>query len=98
MSRMKVAQQGRGFGWRAILSSLAGEAADSLIFFPVVFWGVLSFPAAVQLAVTQIVAKVLYEVVALPLTAWVVRSVKRAEGIDTLDRGISYNPFKIKDI
>lgn len=98
MSRMKVAQQGKGFGWRAILSSLAGEAADSLIFFPVVFWGVLSFPAAVQLAVTQIVAKVLYEVVALPLTAWVVRSVKRREGLDTLDEGISYNPFKIKDI
>ena len=52
----------------------------------------------VQLAVTQICAKVLYEVVALPLTAWVVRSVKRAEGLDTIDDGVSYNPFRIKDI
>ena len=98
MSRMKVAQQGKGFGWRAILSSLGGEAADSLIFFPVVFWGVLTLPQALQLAVTQICAKVLYEVVALPLTSWLVNSVKRAEGIDTIDDNISYNPFKIRDI
>jgi hypothetical protein len=98
MSKMKVASRGRGFGWRAIVSSLGGEVADSLIFFPVVFWGVLTLPQALQLAVTQICAKVLYEVVALPLTSWLVNSVKRAEGIDTIDDNISYNPFKIRDI
>ena len=80
------------------LSSLAGEIADSLIFFPGVFWGVLSGAAALQLAVTQVCAKVLYEIVALPLTSWAVRSLKRAEGIDTFDEGVNYNPFKIKDI
>ena len=98
MSRMKVSSRGKGFGWRAILSSLGGEATDSLIFFPVVFWGVLSLPVALQLAVTQICAKVLYEIVALPLTSWFVRSVKRAEGLDVIDDGVSYNPFRIKDI
>ena len=98
MSRMKVSSHGRLFGVRAILSSLAGEIADSLIFFPVVFWGVLSGAAALQLALTQVCAKVLYEIVALPLTSWAVRSLKRAEGIDTFDEGINYNPFKIKDI
>ena len=98
MSRMKVASRGKGFGWRAIISSLGGEMVDSLIFFPVVFWGILSFPAAVQLAVTQICAKVLYEIVILPVTTWYVRYIKRAEGIDVIDDNISYNPFKIKDI
>lgn len=98
MSRMKVSSHGRLFGVRAILSSLAGEIADSLIFFPVVFWGVLSGAAALQLALTQVCAKVLYEIVALPLTSWAVRSLKRAEGIDTFDEGVNYNPFKIKDI
>ena len=98
MSRMKVSSHGRLFGVRAILSSVAGELADSLIFFPVVFWGVLSGAAAFQLAVTQVCAKVLYEIVVLPLTAWAVRSLKRAEGIDTFDEGVDYNPFKIKDI
>ena len=98
MSRMKVSSHGRLFGVRAILSSVAGELADSLIFFPVVFWGVLSGAAALQLALTQVCAKVLYEIVVLPLTAWAVRSLKRAEGIDTFDEGVNYNPFKIKDI
>ena len=98
MSRMKVSSRGRGFSWRAIASSLAGEASDSLIFFPAAFWGVLSLPVAVQLAMSQIIAKVLYEIVALPLTSWVVRSVKRAERLDTIDDGVSYNPFRIKDI
>ena len=98
MSRMKVSSHGRLFGVRAILSSLAGELADSLIFFPVVFTGVLSVGAAFQLALTQVCAKVLYEIVVLPLTAWVVRSVKKAEGIDTYDKGVNYNPFKINDI
>ena len=53
---------------------------------------------ALQLAVTQVVAKVLYEIVVLPLTWWFVHRVKQVEGIDTIDDGVNYNPFKIKDI
>lgn len=98
MSRMKVSSHGRLFGVRAIASSLAGELADSLIFFPMVFWGVMSVGAVFQLAVTQVCAKVLYEIVVLPLTSWVVRRIKRAEGIDTFDEGVNYNPFRINDI
>ena len=98
MSRMKVSSHGRLFGVRAIASSLAGELADSLIFFPVVFWGVMSVGAVFQLAVTQVCAKVLYEIVVLPLTSWVVRRIKRAEGIDTFDERVNYNPFRINDI
>ncbi len=98
MSRMKVTTHGRGFGLRAILSSLAGEVSDSVIFYPLVFWGILSLSEALLLALTQVCTKVLYEIVALPLTSWFVRSVKRAEGVDTYDNDISYNPFRIKDI
>ena len=98
MSRMKVSSRGKGFCWRAILSSVGGEDADSLIFFPVVFWGVLTLPVALQLAVTQICAKVLYEIIILPVTTWFVRRVKQVEGIDVIDDGVSYNPFKIKEI
>lgn len=98
MSRMKLRSRGRAFGLRAILSSLGGEIADSAIFFPVVFWGILSLPEALKLAGMQVCAKVLYEVLALPLTARFVRRVKRSEGLDTFDENISYNPFRIKDI
>ena len=98
MSRMKVASHGREFGLRAIVSSLGGEIADSAIFFPVVFGGILTLPEALKLAGMQVCAKVLYEIVALPLTSWFVRRTKEAEGINTFDKNISYNPFKINDI
>ena len=98
MSRMKVASRGREFGLRAIVSSLCGEIADSAIFFPVVFGGILTLPEALKLAGMQVCAKVLYEVVALPLTSWFVHRVKAAEELDVFDDNISYNPFRIKDI
>ena len=98
MSRMKVASHGKGFAFRAILSSLGGELADSVIFFPIVFTGVMPLGAVLQLAVTQVCAKVLYEIIVLPVTTWFVRRVKAVEGIDTYDEHISYNPFRIKDI
>ena len=98
MSRMKVSSHGRAFGLRAILSSLGGEIVDSAIFFPVVFGGILTLPEAFKLAGMQVCAKVLYEIIVLPFTSWYVKHVKKAEGIDTFDQHISYNPFKINDI
>lgn len=98
MSRMKVNSEGRAFGLRAILSSVGGEVVDSAIFFPVVFWGIMPLPAVLKIAGMQVLAKVSYEIVVLPLTTVLVRRLKKVEGIDTFDRGINYNPFKIKDI
>ncbi|MDD6152055.1 MAG: queuosine precursor transporter [Bacteroidales bacterium] len=96
MSKMKVSSEGRRFGLRAVLSSLVGEMADSLIFIPIVFWG---SPAKVLLTMMacQVSAKVLYELAILPVTSLLVHRLKASEGIDTFDRGISYNPFKFKD-
>ena len=98
MSKMKVATAGRGFGWRAIISSLGGEMADSLIFYPLVFIGTLPFKGIIGIILTQVFVKTLYEVLILPLTTVVVRKLKAHEGIDTYDYDISYNPFKIRDI
>ena len=97
LSKMKVASEGQRFGVRAIVSSLAGEMLDSLIFMPIAFWGT---PMSVLLGMmaAQVSFKVLYEIVILPVTARVVRRVKAAEGVDVYDRDINYNPFKIKDI
>lgn len=97
MSKMKVASGGKRFSVRAIVSSIAGESVDSLIFFPIAFIGT-GHKEILMLMVTQIVLKTLYEVVILPVTGVVVKKVKAFEGIDTFDREISYNPFKITDI
>ena len=97
ISKMKVATEGKGFSFRAILSSIAGEGLDSLIFMPIVFWGTDVKSLAMMMA-AQVSFKVCYEIVILPVTAVVVKALKRSEGIDTFDRNISYNPFKIADI
>lgn len=97
MSKMKLADKGRRFGVRAILSSVAGEFADSLVFMPIAFWGTpLKTLAFMMLA--QVSFKVAYEIIILPVTSAVVRKVKACEGVDTFDEGISYNPFKISDV
>ena len=95
MSRMKVAQQGRGFGWRAIASSLVGELCDSVVFYPLAFLGVMPLEAILSIILTQVLVKTLYEILVLPLTAWLARRLKKAEAIDTYDYDVSYNPFTI---
>ena len=97
MSRMKVATKGRGFGWRAIASSLAGELTDSAVFMPVAFAGVLPARMILGLTLTQVTAKILYELIILPVTTIIVRKLKKAEGLDTFDENISYNPFKLAE-
>ena len=97
LSKMKIADKGRRFGVRSILSSIAGEFADSLIFMPIAFFGTpMKVLGTMMLA--QVTFKVLYEIVVLPLTAYAVCKVKQAEGVDTFDTNISYNPFKLSDI
>ena len=95
LSRMKVATKGRGFGWRAILSTIAGELTDSLIFYPLAFAGVLPASAILGIILTQVTVKTLYEVIVLPLTTFLSRRLKAKEDIDTYDNNISYNPFKL---
>lgn len=97
MSRMKVADRGLRFGRRAVASSLLGEAADSAIFIPIVFWS-SGFRVILTMMACQVTAKVLYEIIILPLTSVFVKRLKQIEHIDAFDSGISYNPFKIKDI
>ena len=97
MSRMKVASSWRFFSLRAVLSSLAGESLDSLIFMPIAFWGA-EWKALLGMMLAQVTFKVVYEIVILPVTAHFVKALKRIEGVDTYDTGISYNPFKFADI
>ena len=94
MSRMKIQSQGRHFSLRAIASTLVGETADSLVFFPIAFGGILAVSDLAMMMGVQIVLKSLYEVVILPLTIRVVRAVKRMEETDVYDEGISYNIFR----
>lgn len=98
MSKMKVASQGRNFSARAIWSTVVGETADSLIFFPVAFGGIIAWKELLVMMGIQILLKSLYEVMILPVTIRVVKAIKKIDGSDVYDTDISYNILKIKDI
>ena len=98
MSRMKLASRGRRFSLRAIVSTVAGETADSLIFFPIAFGGIIAWRELLVMMALQIVLKSLYEVIVLPLTIRVVKAVKRLDGSDVYDEGISYKIWKIREL
>ncbi len=98
MSKMKVASQGRNFSARAIWSTVVGETADSLIFFPVAFGGVIAWKELLIMMGIQIVLKSLYEVMILPVTIRVVKAIKKIDGSNVYDTNISYNVLKVKDI
>lgn len=99
MSRMKARSAGgRGFGARAITSTILGEGADSMIFFPIAFAGTLPWSVIAGLIATQTVLKTVYEILILPVTMKVVARLRRIEGGDVTDRGISYKWWKINEI
>ena len=95
LSTMKIATKGKGFGWRAIVSSLVGELSDSVIFYPLAFLGTMPVKTILSIVVTQVTVKTLYEVVILPVTAVISNKLKAKEGIDTFDYDVKYNPFKV---
>jgi uncharacterized integral membrane protein (TIGR00697 family) len=98
MSRMKVSSGGRNFSLRAIVSTWVGESADSLIFFPIAFWGIIPGDKLLVMIVTQAVLKSVYEIIVLPVTIRVVRYVKKIEGSDVYDTDVSFNPFNLRDL
>ena len=98
MSRMKLRDKGKRFSARAIWSTVVGETGDSLVFFPLAFGGILTVPQLLQMMVLQIVLKTTYEILILPVTIRVVKTVKQIEGSDVFDKNISYNIWKIKEL
>ncbi len=98
MSKMKIASQGRNFSARAIWSTVVGETADSLIFFPIAFGGIIPWRELLIMMGVQIILKSMYEVIILPVTIRVVKAIKKLDGSDVYDTDISYNVLKVKDI
>jgi hypothetical protein len=98
MSRMKLASGGKHFSARAILSTVAGEGADSLIFFPLAFGGLMPPEELLKMMLVQVVLKTVYEMIVLPVTIRVVKVIKRVDGSDVYDEDVDYKIWKIKEI
>ena len=98
LARMKIWTRGRMLWTRTIGSTVVGQAVDSLIFYPLAFYGLADWPAHALIAVmaTQFVLKVAWEVLLTPFTYAVVGFLKRSEGIDVFDEGTDFTPFRAR--
>ena len=98
LAKMKIMTSGRWLWTRTIGSTLFGEGVDSILFYPLAFYGTGIIPdeklPTVMLA--QFIAKVSVEVVFTPATYWIVGALKRAEHEDYYDRDTRFTPFTLK--
>jgi uncharacterized integral membrane protein (TIGR00697 family) len=98
LAKMKIATAGKWLWTRTIGSTIAGEAVDSVIFYPLAFYGsgIIPDDKLIPVMLFQFVAKVAVEVVFTPVTYKVVAALKRAEHEDYYDRHTDFSPFSLR--
>lgn len=96
LAKMKVWTQGKYLWSRTISSTLVGQGLDSLVFILIAFGGLMAPAAIMTTVVSQWLFKSVYEIVATPLTYFVVNRLKQAEGVDTFDVNTNMNPFSFE--
>jgi hypothetical protein len=96
LAKMKLRTEGRLLWTRTIGSTIAGEAVDSVIFYPLAFLGVWPTPLVLQVMVSNYILKVVWEALMTPLTYRVVNFLKRAESEDYFDRTTDFTPFSLQ--
>lgn len=97
MAKMKVWTEGRHLWTRTVGSTICGQGADSLIFYPVAFYGIWTNDALLAVVAFNFLFKVGIEVLFTPVTYAVVGWLKRSEGVDTFDRNTNFTPFSLRD-
>lgn len=93
LARMKILTGGKYLWTRTIGSTVFGQFADSLIFYPIAFLGIWSTEQVLTVMVTNWGLKVLWEALLTPVTYAVVTWLKRREGADVFDTGTDFSPF-----
>lgn len=94
VAKMKVWTNGRFLWTRTVGSTIVGQFVDTTIVIVVIFWG-QPLGVMANLIVSGYLFKVVYEVIATPLTYLVVNFLKREEGVDFFDRRTNFNPFTL---
>ncbi|MET0370935.1 MAG: queuosine precursor transporter [Sphingobium sp.] len=94
LAKMKILTSGKHLWSRTIGSTIVGQGVDSLIFYPLAFWGEWSNAQVLTVMVTNWALKVAWEAFLTPVTYLVVNGLKRAEGLDVYDEVTDFTPFK----
>ena len=95
LAKMKVRTEGRYLWARTIGSTIVGEAVDSLVFYPLAFFGRWSTDQLLTVMVTNYALKVAWEALMTPFTYRIVNMLKRAEHEDYFDKDTNFTPFSL---
>lgn len=93
LAKVKVKMKGKAMALRFVLSTLAGQLVDTVVFVAIAFTGVFPVAELVSLTLSAWAVKVGWEVLALPITVRVVKALKKAENEDYYDTDTNFNPF-----
>jgi hypothetical protein len=96
LAKMKILTKGNYLWTRTIGSTAVGEAVDSLIFYPIAFYGFWPTDLVLKVMVTNYLLKVIWEIAATPVTYKVVNFLKQKENEDFYDRDTNFTPFSME--
>lgn len=95
LAKLKILTQGKLLWVRTIGSTIVGELCDTLVFYPLAFYGSWETPLLIKVMIANYCIKVGWEVVVTPITYRVVAALKRAEQEDFYDTDTSFTPFSL---
>ena len=95
LAKLKVLTAGRFLWMRTIGSTVVGQGLDSLIFYPLAFYGLAGWPVEQlwQVVLSQWLIKTAWEALLTPVTYAVVGFLKRREGVEVFDSETDFSPF-----
>jgi uncharacterized integral membrane protein (TIGR00697 family) len=96
LAKLKVLTRGRMLWTRTIGSTIVGEACDTVVFYPLAFYGTWDTELLLRVMAANYVLKVMWEVVATPVTYRLVAALKRSEHEDFYDTDTNFTPFSLQ--
>ena len=97
LARMKVWSAGRWLWTRTIGSTVLGQGVDSIVFYPIAFYGIWATDSLMTVLLFNFLFKIAVEVLMTPVTYWVVNFLKHAENEDYYDERTDFTPFSLRD-
>lgn len=96
LAKMKILTKGKALWSRTIGSTIVGEGVDSLLFYPIAFYGIWPNDLLIKVMISNYFIKVGWEVIITPFTYIIVNALKRAEGEDHYDTNTNFTPFSLR--
>ncbi len=96
LSKLKLKDRQKRMGVRFVVSTMVGEAIDTVIFASVALYGIIPNNILITTMWSGFLFKVVYEIAAMPISIPLTKWIKNKSGSDLYDNDTNYNPFTIQ--